>query len=89
MIKPMSESEASEYIPQWGRYMSDSDPGAIAYSAIPPECREHRDAMVAWLRDECLPIANGWHPDDPDDAEQLERAIAYLNNLELENFNGQ
>lgn len=84
---PMDSSEAADYIPQWGSYMWDGDPGAIAYSAIPPETAEHRDSLVAYLRDDCQPIAREGSDEDGDefewtDVEQLDRAIEYLESLE-------
>lgn len=74
-IEPMTRSEAAEYIPQWGSFMRAGDPGACAYGAIPPETAQHRDTLVAYLRDTCTPLAEG------DDVDELPRAIAYLKSL--------
>lgn len=83
-LEPMTEVEAQDYIPQWGSLVSNGDPGYICYTAIPPEAPEHRDTMIAWLRD-CIPdaeqhLAEG-HDEFAGDPEQLQRAIAYLEAL--------
>lgn len=84
-IDPMTAAEAADYIPQWGSYITSSDPGYIAYTAIPPERAAHRDEMVRYLEEHCLSIAqhNGApDPEDgPDDAEEIARAVAYLKSL--------
>lgn len=87
LAEPMSASEARAYIPQWGSFVTNSDPGYIAYTAIPPEEPGHRDTMVDYLRGRCLPIAleEGGDPEGDEyewsDVEQLHRAIAYLEAL--------
>lgn len=89
MLDPMTAGEAAEYIPQWGSYIRDGDPGYIAYTAIPPVEAAHRDEMVKYLRDTCLPIAREDSDETGDefeysDVEMLQRAIAYLEGLEYD-----
>lgn len=83
---PMTAEEAQEYGPQWGSLVTSGDPGYIMYTAIPPERAEHRDTMVAWLRDKCLPIAREGSDEEGDefeysDVEMLNRMVAYLEGL--------
>lgn len=91
-VEPMTAAEAAAYGPQWGSYMNSYDPGYIMYTAIPPEEPEHRDTMVEWLREHCLPLARadaakGWpersedEDEDEDEPERVERMIAYLEAL--------
>lgn len=85
-IVPMTESEAKEYGPQWGSFIRAGDPGSIMYSRIPPERPEHRDEMVAYLRDHCLPVAKRHavgmpEAGEPDDRQQIRRMMAYLESL--------
>lgn len=85
-FEPMTASEAQEYGPQWGSLITNGDPGYIMYTAIPPEQPEHRDEMVAWLRDHCLPLAREGCDEQGDefeysDVEQIGRMIAYLEAL--------
>jgi hypothetical protein len=89
-LEPMTEAEAAEYGPQWGSLMTNGDPGYIMYTAIPPEAPAHRDIMVAWLRDHCLPLAREGCAEEGDefeysDVEMLKRMIAYLEALEYPN----
>jgi hypothetical protein len=89
---PMTATEAREYGPQWGSYMTSGDPGYIMYTAIPPEEAAHRDTMVAYLKEHCLPIAerNAYaavmtDPDSEepceDDVDKIDRMVAYLEAL--------
>ena len=80
---PMDTTTARDYIPQWG---SDGS-GAIAYSTIPPESPEARDSLVAYLRDECRPLAIEEGATDGDeyewsDVEMIDRAIEYLESID-------
>ena len=94
-LEPMTRNEARDYIPQWGSFMRAGDPGAIAYGSIPPATKEQRDALVSYLRNDCLPIAqsDGQESDEFEygDVDMLQRAITYLesipygsSNLEIE-----
>ncbi len=82
----MSASEAQEYGPQWGSLVTNGDPGYIMYTAIPPEEPEHRDTMIDYLRNECLPIAREGSDEEGDeyeysDVEMILRMIGYLESL--------
>jgi hypothetical protein len=86
-LDPMTASEAAEYGPQWGSYMTAGDPGYIMYTAIPPERPEHRDTMVSWLEDRCLPLAREGCDEEGDEyewsgVEMIKRMCAYLRSLE-------
>ena len=85
MSEQMTKVEAQEYIPQWGSYIGAGDPGAIAYTAIPPDDKETRDSLVSYL-ETCKTICeqeSGIQGDEYEysDYEQLERAIEYLQSL--------
>jgi hypothetical protein len=84
--EPMTADEACEYIPQWGSYMHNGDPGAIAYTAIPPERAAHRDDLVHYLHYFCRPRAmeRGDGPDEGcewNDVAMIDRACEYLDGL--------
>lgn len=83
--EPLEEWEAAELAPQWGSYMNDSDPGAIMYSAIPPEREEHRDAMLRHIRGHLYPVADRYEEEgkesEPGDAKRLRSLAAYLKDL--------
>lgn len=83
-IAPMSEDEARLVAPQWGSYVRSGDPGAIMYSAIPPERAEHRDAMIAHIDGHCMESAriNVAAGDFLDGPAELVALRAYLEGLE-------
>lgn len=88
-LDPMTADEAREYAPQWGSYMTAGDPGAVMYGAIPPECAEHRDAMIRHIKSDLYPLALE-ADDGPDeeseyewnDSQMLRRLVAYLESIQ-------
>lgn len=52
---PMSASEAAEYAPQWGSYVSGGDPGACMYGELTDASTAA--ACVAYIDSDCVPIA--------------------------------
>jgi len=56
--EPLDDREAADLAPQWGSFMTDGDPGAIMYSAVPPETAQHRDSMLRYIRGQLYPVAD-------------------------------
>lgn len=87
MTEKIAMVTVAQYVPQWGSFISNGDPGACAYGAIPPERAEHRDTLVTYLRDVCLPIAREGSDEEGDefefsDVEMLEMCIETLKAIE-------
>lgn len=51
----MSASEAADYAPQWGSYMTSGDPGACMYGELTD--KRTAAACVAFIDSDCIPIA--------------------------------
>lgn len=86
---PMTAKEAADYGPQWGSMVTNGDPGAIMYSAIPPETAEYRDQMVAYIESALYPLAaegdageNEENEYEYNDSQMLRRMVAYLKGLD-------
>ena len=78
----MTSAEACEFAPTWGSYMRAGDPGACLYGFSDgdgrPQTEEHRQRCLEQMRLNLLHVKADPQNYDDDEAEQIERFIAWM-----------